>query len=227
MNWVTLRSYLTHLRSYLTHLRSYLTYSRSNAVYVIYGWIESLQNALWTSHELWRDMTRSYVGRDSFICVMWLIHIWHVTHWYVGHNSFICVTWLKDMTHSYVWCDSFICGTCDSFMYVKKCTLNVSWATKRHDSFVRVTWLELYVWPDSIYIWRIIVSEHFALGEQKAMMRHGSFTLVNLWLYFYARDITLGVNLTRVCGLVCVWLCICVYVCVCVCVWEREKENWT
>jgi len=57
------------------------------------------------------DVTHSYVWRDSFICVTWLIHMCDVTHWYVWHYSSICVTWLihmRDMTHWYVWRGSFV-----------------------------------------------------------------------------------------------------------------------
>jgi len=59
-------------------------------------------------------MTHSYVWRDSFICVTWLIHVCDMTHSYVWHDSFIYVTWLIhmcDMTHSYMSHDSFICVT--------------------------------------------------------------------------------------------------------------------
>jgi len=44
------------------------------------------------------DMTHPCVWYDSFICVIWLIHV--------------C-----DMTHSYVWYDSFICVTCLIYMW--------------------------------------------------------------------------------------------------------------
>jgi len=59
-------------------------------------------------------MTHSYVCRDSFICVTWLIHTCVVTHSYVWHDSFVRVSWLIhvcDMTLSYVCRDSFICVT--------------------------------------------------------------------------------------------------------------------
>ena len=73
------------------------------------------------------DVTRSYVWRDSFICVTWLMHMCDATHSYVWRDSFICVTWLTRLNymfqatrlyvrHSfysrrviYVWRDSCIC----------------------------------------------------------------------------------------------------------------------
>ena len=92
-------------------------------------------------HEWHEDVTYWWIlshfnALDSFICVTWLIHMWHdsltrmtrlmcdMTHSYVWHDSFIRVTWLIhmwhdsltrmtrlmcDMTHSFVWRDSFIC----------------------------------------------------------------------------------------------------------------------
>jgi len=75
----------------------------------------------------------SYVWRDSFIYVTWLIHTNDMTHAHECHDSFIRVIWLHfncDMTPSYVW----------------------------HDTFVPVTWLmhtcgvtHLYVWLNQVY----------------------------------------------------------------------------
>ena len=96
------------------------------------------------------DMTNSYESHDSFICVIWLIHVWHysiicvtwlihmwyMTHSYVLHDSFICVTWLIhmcDMTHSYVIHDSFICVT----WLIHMCDMTHSYMW--HDSFICVT----------------------------------------------------------------------------------------
>ena len=69
------------------------------------------------------DMTHSYVGHDSFICVTWLIHMCDMTHSYVWHSSFICVTWLIhmwDMTHSYVW-QSRRVHVCDTAEVIHVC----------------------------------------------------------------------------------------------------------
>jgi len=52
------------------------------------------------------DMTHSYVWHDSFICMIWLIHMCDTTHSYAWHDSFICVTWpihTCEMTQSYIW----------------------------------------------------------------------------------------------------------------------------
>ena len=61
---------------------------------------------------LWHDeftrdtnVTHSYVWRDSFVRVTWLLSMCDMTHSYVWHDSLICVTWLNgmcDMTHSYL-----------------------------------------------------------------------------------------------------------------------------
>jgi len=82
------------------------------------------------------DMNSFWVLRCvTFMCVRWLIHMWH--------DSFICVTWLihmcdmtdsyvtwlihmRDVTHSCVWHDSFICDMTHSYVW--------------HDSFICVTW---------------------------------------------------------------------------------------
>jgi len=53
------------------------------------------------------------VWHDSFICVTWPVHMWHMTHSNVWHDQFTCVTWLVlvhicNTTRSYVWHDSLI-----------------------------------------------------------------------------------------------------------------------
>jgi len=88
-------------------------------------------------------VTHSYVQRDSFGCVTWIIRMGDKTHSDVWHDSFLCVTWLIQMcaiTHSNAWHDSFICvtwlfRTCDmthSYVYVIRSDV---W----HESFIRVT----------------------------------------------------------------------------------------
>jgi len=59
-------------------------------------------------------MGHSYVWRDSFICVTWLIRRCDVTHSYVWRDSFLCVTWLicvSGTTRPHAWQDSFTCVT--------------------------------------------------------------------------------------------------------------------
>jgi len=93
---------------------------------------------------VWHD---SWVWRDSFICVMWRIHLCDMTVLHVCAMIRFC-----DMTHLYVWRDAFICITWLSCMCV-------TW-------FVCATWLiymcdvtHLYVWHDSNTVicvtWRI------------------------------------------------------------------------
>ena len=119
--------------------------------------------------ESWRistcDMTRFYVGRDSFV-------VWYdsfiradsisdarrlMTHSYAWHDSFICVTWLicmvwflflmraawelwritmRDMTRVYVWRDSY--AWCDWFIWAH----SISDARRTH-SLRSGTWLIL------------------------------------------------------------------------------------
>ena len=63
-----------------------------------------------------RDITDSYVWRDSFICVTRHIHMCDVTNSHAcpsRDRTYSCVTWLIhmcDVTHSHV-CDSFVCAT--------------------------------------------------------------------------------------------------------------------
>jgi len=63
------------------------------------------------------DVTHSYVCRDSFVCVPWLIHMCAMTHFYVVEwftmqvKGFICVTFLICMcaaTHLYVCREPFL-----------------------------------------------------------------------------------------------------------------------
>jgi len=51
-----------------------------------------------------RDMTCSFLWRDSLMSVAWLILVWCMTHSCLGHDSFVSVTWLIHvcvMTHPY------------------------------------------------------------------------------------------------------------------------------
>jgi len=94
------------------------------------------------------NVDRLNVWHDSFICVMWLIHVWHDSlgaharnHGdtpYEWHASFICATWLIrmcDIMHSYVWHGlliyvTWLIHTCDM-------THLHAW----YNTFVYVTWL--------------------------------------------------------------------------------------
>ena len=56
------------------------------------------------------------VSHASFICVTWLVCLYHMPHSYVSHDSFVCITCLIHMCHM----------TCSSVL---------------HASFICVTWL--------------------------------------------------------------------------------------
>jgi len=102
-----------------------------------YVWRDSFIGVVWRIHMC--DMTHSYVRHDSFICETWLIHMWDMTHSYLLHNPCTCVTWLVhlwDVTRSYVWCVSFMYVT----WLVHMCDMTRSYV-KQHDSFTLVTWL--------------------------------------------------------------------------------------
>jgi len=84
------------------------------------------QNSNWThSHNSWepwgydhdpfihkRDLTHSYVQRDSFISATWRIHTCNVTH-NRNPESHACThtAFTVPRTHSHVWHHAFICGT--------------------------------------------------------------------------------------------------------------------
>jgi len=117
-------------------------------------------------------MTHSYVWRDSFISVTWLIHKCNVTH-------FKC-----DVTHSYVWRDSFIRVTwlihmCDvTHLLLILCVtwliiINATWLIHKCDvTHSCGTWLihvgrdsfiyRNYVWHDSfICSWGTVCGDAF------------------------------------------------------------------
>jgi len=124
--------------------------------------VNSIICVTWLIHM--RDMTPSYVWRDSFICVTWLIHVFIFgnelsCYCSVWHDSFIWVTRLIqtcDVTHKkcdmsrscyycYVWLDAFIRVTRLIHMrtpggalwqHELSCYCN-AW----YDSFMWVTWL--------------------------------------------------------------------------------------
>ena len=77
----------------------------------------------------------SYVWRDSFTCVTWLIDVCDMSHSYVRYVSFIRVTWhihMCGVTRSYVRHDSFMCVT----WFIRMCDMTHSC----------VTWL-IHMWP--------------------------------------------------------------------------------
>ena len=162
-------------------------------------------------------MTHSYVSRDSFICVTWLIHVWHtsfvwvitLTHkmWYVFCNVHMC-----DMTHSYVWHDSFICVT----WLIDMCFV----------TFIRVTWLihtcdmtHLYVWHDSLkcvytlthVMWYVIYHDHM-LYDSFIRVTFMEIDLRVLKCMYISKCVC-------ACGTACVCVCVCVWTCWCLCVW--------
>jgi len=121
---------------------------------------DTVSETLWI--RTWRDMTHSYVRRDSFICATWFIwYCWHkdrhcfwnsVVSNLTWHDSFIsffqnctihaetrAITMsfrtLCDVTHSYMQHDSFTCAT----WLIRRCDMTHSYV--QHDSFICATWL--------------------------------------------------------------------------------------
>jgi len=83
------------------------------------------------------DVTHSYVWRDSFIRVTWLIHTCDVTH-------FVRVSWLIpfDVTRSHAWRDSIICLKMALQKRIGSGSMSVPWPMRA----CGVTYL--YVWRD-------------------------------------------------------------------------------
>ena len=46
------------------------------------------------------DMNHSYVGHDSFMRGIWIMHMWDMTHLYVGHESFLSGKRLAHLIYS-------------------------------------------------------------------------------------------------------------------------------
>ena len=67
---------------------------------------------------LMRDMTRSYVWRDSFTCVTLLFHVWHAyfirVAWLI--HIYDIIIYMCDMPHSYVWHDSLLSDMMYSYL---------------------------------------------------------------------------------------------------------------
>jgi len=151
-------------------------------------------------------MTPSYVRRDSFVCVTWLIHICDMTRIdayaysffdatgkLVCHDSLICVSWLPHMcvvTHSYAWHDSSIYVTWLVLMptpilflmrLARWCVMTPSYVC--HDWFICVSWLirmcdmaHPYMWRDSYWYPR-----YPSLDATGALVCHDSLICVS-WL---------------------------------------------
>jgi len=135
----------------------------------------------------------SNVGRDSFICGPWLIHMCAMTHSHVCHDSFTCVPWcihMCAMTHLHLCHDSFTCVPWLICMYA------MTHAHVCHDSFTFVTWLYSVLWLGDVSIkaflrvtWLIQIWDKFVCvpwlihmcDMTHSNMRHDSFIRVP-WL---------------------------------------------
>ena len=95
-------TWLTHVwldsPMYVTWLIIHHILVRRAFIYVIVIWLSHMCDM---THYMW-DMTHSYVGQDSLLCVTWLTHTCDTNRSCVWHDPLICVTWLThtcDMTH--------------------------------------------------------------------------------------------------------------------------------
>jgi len=92
------------------------------------------------------DVTRAYVGYDSFIratwlsyvrndlfiCAIWLVHMCSMTRSYVGYDSFVRATWLLYVRHDSFMCVPSICAVTQSY---------VPWLHNSDMTYSRVWWL--------------------------------------------------------------------------------------
>jgi len=124
------------------------------------------------------DMTHSYVRRDPFFCVTWLIHMCDLaafgsvnrSHtglavWHAQDDSFICETWLIhacDVPHSYMWHHLFKSVTWlmtafgsmispDTGLAVDMCDMTHSYVWR--DAFFCVTWPIHMCDTTQSYVW--------------------------------------------------------------------------
>jgi len=93
VTWLIHTWNMTHL--YVWHH----SFTRETHLYV---WPNSVKKHI----HMW-GVIRLYSWRDSFMCMTWLIHMWHVTHLYrdVREHSFVivrCHFQKCDVVHSYV-----------------------------------------------------------------------------------------------------------------------------
>jgi len=111
-------------------------------------------------------MTNSYVGHDSFICVMcvtWFIHMCDTTHLSVWHilsltsragmcnmtPSTVCATWLIhtcNTTHSNAWHDTFEWVTYEWVMSPCYATSHSSLTSHMYQSYHTYQWIMSHEW---------------------------------------------------------------------------------
>jgi len=132
------------------------------------------------------NMTHSYVWCDSFICVMWLIHMCDVAHSNVWQDSIVYVTWLIA-----VWTQCL----CRPLGLLK-------WQSVWHDLFVCMTWLICISDMIHSHVWhKLIAVRAQRLGRILNLLKgqpqwHESFPCV-AWR-IYRCDMTYHVyNMTR------------------------------
>ena len=106
---------------------------------------------------IWIDTHTCHTYQYIYMCVTWLVFVWH--------DSYMCVTWLLymrvpwlvdvcDTTPLYAWHDCYLSVTW--LLYMCDMTRRCVW----HDSFICVTWLvyvcgvtPLYAWYDCLFVW--------------------------------------------------------------------------
>jgi len=115
-------------------------------------------------------MTLLYLWHDSFVCVMWLIHVYDMTRMCVWHDSLLCVTWLV-MYVRVTWLDVCVCVWHDCLLmrvwhdlliwYVHWCM--TEWCMSWHHSVIHMyDWVmcmtewcmtEWYMWLSDVMIY--------------------------------------------------------------------------
>ena len=133
-----------------------------------------------------RAVTYSYVWRDSWVHVTWLMHVCDmtdITQSYVWHFSF--VSWLVhecDMTHPYLWYDSFMYVTRRMFMLIFSyesrliCIREIADSCTWHDSPIYVTWL----------VYKRDMTHLHTCHETHVHIRHDSFVYLGAYFVWLA-----------------------------------------